>query len=63
MAEVATTSANKHVVKRHLEASMYPSWSYTASLFVVQLPVTLIADLLFAAILYFMVRARLPGGN
>jgi hypothetical protein len=55
LAEVPVTANNKVVVKRHLSAQMYPAWSYAISLILVQLPVLIIGDLIFAAILYFMV--------
>lgn len=55
LAEVPVTANNKHVVKRHLAAQMYPAWSYSIALILVQLPVLIVGDLIFAAILYFMV--------
>ena len=55
IAEVPVTVVNKLVVKRHLSQNMYPSVAYMVSLLAVQLPLILVADLIFCVILYFMI--------
>lgn len=51
------------MVTRQVDGAYYPPVAYVLSLLGVQLPVILVADLAFAAILYFMVGLYASAGR
>lgn len=63
MAEIPALFSQRPIVNRHYKAAMYHPFVEALALTLVDIPVTLVTQIFFSVILYFLVRLQQSAGQ